>query len=156
MSRADPLEALDNLEDLREVLLRKSTKWHVSDPAGARQCLLRPTEGSGACCPSVQGRRGFSMRRLVLGCGARVQGATHVSPREHPAPEGRVRKDGDAELAGSGEEAHRLALDDELEGRVLDLHGRDGVHRARPAQRRPVHVGQANVPDLAFPVKMRS
>ena len=68
----------------------------------------------------------------------------------------RVGDNSDAELLARFEESDLLVFDIEREGRVLDLEGRDGVHRMRATESLLRAFGQANVANLSLPEYQRS
>ena len=78
---------------------------------------------------------------------------THVFARQEAASQRRVCDDSDAELTRCLEETDLLVLDVEREGRVLDLDGRNGVHRVCTPQALRRAFGKTDV--LHFPGSRR-
>ena len=121
--------------------------------AEGREGERSSTSGSSACSRSLQGRLEISVDFSLFFPGqlqiedGRALSGTHVTPRQQAPAERGVRDDGEAELARDAQDPG--FLDVEREERVLDLHGRDGVHGVRASDRLRRAFGEADVSDFS-------
>ena len=80
------------------------------------------------------------------------EAGTYVFPGEQPTSKRTVRDDRRPELSCGLEQPNLLVLDVEREGGVLDLEGRNGVHRVCAPERLGGALGEAEMLHLALSV----
>ena len=125
-----------------------SSPW-ASTQASASWAAVTPRASASTrsrCEPDVGGES-VALVPLVPRSGvARVERGRRHRPAEDPATQRRERHEADPEFAQRRQD---FVLDPAVEQRVLALHGRERVHRVRPADRRRGRLGQPDVPGLA-------